>query len=278
MVAGLVALGELDAASKVFEDMPVRNVVSWTAMINGYVRRGLSYQVFELFRQMQEEGVRPNEFTLVGLLLACTELGSLSLGRWIHEFACKNGFEINVFLGTALIVMYSKCGSVEDAAKVFEEMPERSTATWNSMITSLGVHGRGNGAVALFSKMDEENVRPDEITFVGVLCACMNACMVHEGREFFKIMTEGYGIVPSFEHYYCMFELLGRAGMWHDAYELAENIPGKLDVCVWRALCRVCDAHGNAELGEVAYRRILELDSLNDSMSQKSNSTVASVL
>lgn len=267
MVAGLVASGELEAAIEVFEAMPVRNVVSWTAMINGYVRNGQSYGAFELFRRMQIEGVRPNEFTLVGLLLACTELGSLTLGRWIHEFACKNGFEMNVFLGTALIDMYSKCGSVEDAVKVFEEMPERSIATWNSMITSLGVHGHGNEAVTLFTKMDKVNARPDAITFVGVLCACVNACMVHEGLEFFKVMTELCNIVPSFEHYRYIFELLGRAGMWHEAYELAENIPrNKLDVCVWRALLRVCETHDKAELGKVAYERIVELHSLDDSM------------
>lgn len=271
MVSGLVARGELETACAVFDEMPVRNVVSWTAMIDGYVRNGRAYEAFELFRQMQAENVQPNEFTLVSLLLACTELESLSLGSWVHELARKNGFQMGVFLGTSLIDMYSKCGSVEDAMKVFNEMPERSLATWNSMITSLGVHGRGKEALALFDEMNEANVRPDTITFVGVLCACLNASLVDEGCGFFKIMIKQYGITPTLEHYSCMIELLGRAGLWDHAHELAKSMVVKLDVNAWRTLLRACETHGNAELREVAHRRIVELDPMNGSMSNDPN-------
>ncbi|KAF2301713.1 hypothetical protein GH714_028754 [Hevea brasiliensis] len=163
-VAGLVACGELDAARGAFDQMPMRNVVSWTAMINGYVKNQRPQEAFELFWRMQLYNVRPNDFTLVGLLKACTELGSLQLGSWLHDYALKNGFKLGVFLGTALIDMYSKCGSLENAKQVFDQMPIKSLATWNSMITSMGVHGWGKEALAVFAKMEEANVQPDAIT------------------------------------------------------------------------------------------------------------------
>jgi len=214
MISGLVACGELDAARLMFEQMPKRNVVSWTAIINGYARNQRPNEAFELFRGMlQVDNVKPNEYTLVSLLIACTELGSLNLGLRIHEFAVKNGFDLGVFLGTALIDMYSKCGSLKDAKRVFDSMDVKSTATWNSMITSLGVHGRGEEALNLFEKMEAANVEPDTITFVGVLCACVRTNNVTGARRYFKRMTERYGISPNAEHYSCMVELCSHANI-----------------------------------------------------------------
>lgn len=211
MVSGLIECGELDCARRLFDEMPVRNVVSWTAMINGYVANGRPQEAFELFSEMQVEGVRPNEFTLVSLLRACIELGSLELGSWVHDYAIKNGFELGVYLGTALLDMYSKCGSLEEARKVFDMMERRSLATWNSMISSLGVHGCGDEALALFEEMMEENVMPDAITFVGVLSACIQTHRVDEGLNYFDFMTKECGIMPVVEHYVCMYELWARA-------------------------------------------------------------------
>ncbi|XP_044502846.1 pentatricopeptide repeat-containing protein At3g26630, chloroplastic-like isoform X2 [Mangifera indica] len=192
MITGLAASGDLDAARAVFEQMKSRNVVSWTAMINAYVRHQQPQEAFELFWRMQLDNVRPNEFTLVSLFQACTDLGSLKLGSWIHDFALKNGFKLGVYLGTALIDMYSKCGSLEDARKVFDEMRFKNLATWNSMITSLGVHGCGEEALALFVQMEKTNIQPDAITFVGVLCACVQTNNVDEGCRYFQYMRENY--------------------------------------------------------------------------------------
>ncbi|OVA17321.1 Pentatricopeptide repeat [Macleaya cordata] len=238
MLVGLISCGELEAARDVFELMPDRNVVSWTAMISGYARNKQPQEAFELFRRMQLDNVMPNEYTLVSLLVACTELGSLKLGCWIHDFAHKNGFELGVFLGTALIDMYSKCGSLEDARKVFDKMPIKSTVTWNSMITSLGVHGRGDEALRLFREMEKANVEPDAITFVGVLCACLNGGLVDEGCRYFRYMRDRYGITPIMDHYVCMIELLGRAGMLDEAYQLVNIMQVKPNDDIWEALLR----------------------------------------
>ncbi|XP_057772248.1 pentatricopeptide repeat-containing protein At3g26630, chloroplastic [Salvia miltiorrhiza] len=207
VLAGLVLNGRMDIAQKVFDRMPTRNVVSWTAMINGYVKSGKPETAFELCTAMRRANVSPNEYTLVALLTASAELESLELGRWVHQFAIKNGFEIGAFLGTSLIDMYSKCGSLECAKRVFAEMESKSVATWNAMITSLGVHGRGEEAIAVFEEMERRDVQPDAITFAGVLSACMQIGEIDKGRRYLYYMVQRYGIEPSFEHYVCLFEM-----------------------------------------------------------------------
>ncbi|VVB04155.1 unnamed protein product [Arabis nemorensis] len=212
MLYGLVSNSRLDSAEIVFNQMPTRNVVSWTAMIAAYVKNRRPDEAFQLFRRMQVDDVKPNEFTIVNLLQASTQLGSLSMGRWVHDYSHKNGFPLDCFLGTALIDMYSKCGSLQDARKVFSVMQSKSLATWNSMITSLGVHGCGEEALSLFELMEEEEgVEPDAITFVGVLSACANIGNVNDGLTYFIRMIQVYNITPIQEHNACMIQLLEHA-------------------------------------------------------------------
>lgn len=215
LVSGLVSLGNLEDARELFDAMPVRNVVSWTAMIDGYAKHGKPEDAVEMFRTMLMEDVKPNEFTFVGLLIACAELGSLELGRWAHNFAQKHPnsrgymFDTDIFVGTALIDMYSNVGSLADAVKVFDKMPVRSLATWNSMITSFGVHGQGREAVDLFLKMEKEgNVTPDGITFKAVICGCLRDGLVDEGCKMFENMIEKYSIEPTADHWSCLAQLL----------------------------------------------------------------------
>ncbi|KAL7145142.1 hypothetical protein ABFS83_07G059900 [Erythranthe nasuta] len=210
VISGLVLNGRIDAAQQLFDEMPDRNVVSWSAMIKGYAESETPEKAFELFAEMQYDGAKPNEYTLVGLLKACIKLESLKLGCWVHDFAIKNGFEISVFLGTALIDMYSKCGSLEYAKRVFEEMEVKNVATWNVMISSLGVHGHSQEALALFEEMEKMNVKPDAITFAGILNACLQTDNIEKVREYFNHMIEYHGIEPGFEHYVCLLDMYSR--------------------------------------------------------------------
>ncbi|KAK7336211.1 hypothetical protein VNO77_16745 [Canavalia gladiata] len=224
VIAGLAAYGQLETARKLFERMPSKNVVSWTAMIDGYVKHKQPIEAFNLFERMRVDNVMPNEYTLVSLVRACTEMGSLNLGRRIHDFALENGFELQPYLGTALIDMYSKCGSLDDAREVFDNgmMQMRNVATWNTMITSLGVHGFRNEAISLFKEMEKANVVPDAITFVGVLSACVNMNDLEQGQKYFSLMTDRYGITPILEHYTCMVELYTRAIMFYSILFIKE--------------------------------------------------------
>ncbi|TKY62942.1 Pentatricopeptide repeat-containing protein [Spatholobus suberectus] len=230
VIAGLVACGKLDAARKLFEQMPSKNVVSWTAMIDGYVKHKQPVEAFNLFERMQVDDVRPNQYTVVSLVRACTEMGSLKLGRRIHDFALKNGFELGPFLGTALIDMYSKCGSLDDARKVFDMMQVRTLATWNTMITSLGVHGFRNEAISLFEEMEKANVVPDAITFVGVLSACGYMNDLELAQKYFNLMTDRYGITPILVHYACMVEIYTRANKLDEIYRLGNTMEANHDV------------------------------------------------
>ncbi|PKU84641.1 Pentatricopeptide repeat-containing protein [Dendrobium catenatum] len=225
LVSGLLACGDLAAARAAFDAMPERNVVSWTVMINGCARNGRPEEAFALFWKMLKENQKPNSYTMVGLLIACSELGSLSLVRWVHDFARKNGMlKRGFYIGTALIDIYSNCGSIGEALKVFDEMPVRSLATWNSLITSLGVHGRGKEALELFREMEKMDLMPDGITFVGVLCACVRSGMVEEGLKLYKIMKEDYKIESGVKHYECLVELLNSASIQGKPAELSSEL------------------------------------------------------
>nr|POE90265.1 pentatricopeptide repeat-containing protein, chloroplastic [Quercus suber] len=202
------------------------------------------------------DNVRPNEFTLVSLLKACTEMGSLKLGRWIHDFALKNGFKLGIFLGTALIDMYSKCGSLEDARKVFNKMQVKSLATWNSMITSLGVHGCGEEAISVFAEMERGNVQPDAITFVGLLCACVQTNNLEEGQRYFKYMGEHYGITLIPEHLICMTELYSRAGMLDEDCKLVNAMPSEPNDNVLPALLHSSKVYGIVNMEKFLYGKL----------------------
>ncbi|KAK7843393.1 pentatricopeptide repeat-containing protein [Quercus suber] len=183
-------------------------------------------------------------------------MGSLKLGRWIHDFALKNGFKLGIFLGTALIDMYSKCGSLEDARKVFNKMQVKSLATWNSMITSLGVHGCGEEAISVFAEMERGNVQPDAITFVGLLCACVQTNNLEEGQRYFKYMGEHYGITLIPEHLICMTELYSRAGMLDEDCKLVNAMPSEPNDNVLPALLHSSKVYGIVNMEKFLYGKL----------------------
>uniref|UniRef100_UPI0040747504 Synthetic PPR-DYW protein n=1 Tax=synthetic construct TaxID=32630 RepID=UPI0040747504 len=252
--------GSIEDARKVFDEMPERTVVSWTAMISGYAQNGQSEEALELFREMQREGVKPDEVTLPSVLSACANLGALEQGKQIHAYVIKSGFESDVFVGSALIDMYAKCGSIEDARKVFDKMPERDVVSWNAMIAAYAQHGHGKEALQLFQQMQQEGVKPSEVTFTSILSACSHAGLVDEGHHYFESMSPDYGITPRVEHYGCMVDLLGRAGRLDEAEDLIKSMPFQPNVVVWGTLLGACRVHGDVERGERAAERILELD------------------
>lgn len=157
--------------------------------------------------------------------------------------------------------MYAKCGAVEEAYRTFSKMNDRNIVTWNTMILGLAAHGHTNEALTLFSKMlDEKLESPNDVTFLGVLCACSHGGMVEEGRKYFNNMSKDYHIHPNIKHYGCMVDILGRAGLVQEAYELVRSMPMKCNAIVWRTLLAACRVHGSVELGEQVRRHLLELE------------------
>lgn len=263
IVSGYANTGQIDLARKYFEQMPERDGISWTAMIDGYLKLNRFREALELFREMQISNVIPDEFTMVSILTACAHLGALELGEWIKTFIDKNSIKNDTFVGNALIDMYFKCGNVEKARKAFKEMHYKDKFTWTAMIVGFAINGHGEEALDMFSDMMEASVIPDEITYIGVLCACTHTGMVEEGKEFFVSMTTQYGIKPSVTHYGCMVDLLGRAGNLREAHEFIENMPIEPNSVVWGSLLGACRVQRNVELAEMAATKILELEPEN---------------
>eukprot|EP01018_Ginkgo_biloba_P036696 Gb_40437 [translate_table: standard] len=250
-------------ARRLFDKMSRRNVVSWSAMIAGYALNGRADETLELFNQMQLADVKADSVTMVSVLPACAQLSALQQGKGIHAYIIKCGFESDVFVANALIDMYAKCGNIESARHLFEKMSKRDLVSWNSLIAGYGMHGQGEDALAVFSKMQQTSIKPNHITFVCVLSACSHAGMVDEGWQYFDHMIQEYGISPRVEHYACMVDLLGRAGHLDDAQNFIANMPIEPGASVWGALLGACRIHCNIELGERVAERLFDLEPEN---------------
>ena len=156
-----------------FEGMGMKDVVCWNVMIDGYAQHGCPNEALVFFRKMMmmmggngNGKVRPNEITVVAVLSSCGQVGALECGKWVHSYVENNGIKVNVRVGTALVDMYCKCGSLEDARKVFDVMEGKDVVAWNSMIMGYGIHGFSDEALQLFHEMCCIGVKPSDITFV----------------------------------------------------------------------------------------------------------------
>eukprot|EP01018_Ginkgo_biloba_P036993 Gb_08070 [translate_table: standard] len=254
--------GRIEIAQHLFDEMSNRNVVSWNAMIAGYVQNGHANEALSLFLQMQLEDMTPNSVTMVNVLPACANLAVLQQGRGIHGYIIRRGFESDV-VGTSLIDMYGKCGSIELARLLFDKMPKRDVVSWSAMIAGYGMHGQGKDAVALFSQMQQAGVKPNDVTFVCVLSACSHAGLIDEGWQFFHSMIHNYGITPKADHYACMVDLLGRAGHLDEAKNFIEKMPIEPSAIVWGSLLAACRIYGNTELGENVAEILFNLEPEN---------------
>ncbi|XP_020522999.1 pentatricopeptide repeat-containing protein At5g48910 isoform X3 [Amborella trichopoda] len=209
---------------------------------------------------MQIENMRPDEVTMVSVVSACTSLGALELGKWVHHYLSRNGFELTVTLATALMDMYAKCGCLEGLLKIFHKMPQRNLLTWTSLIGGLAINGRSLEALTAYESMKEAGMRPDDITLIGVLSACSHGGLVQEGWSHFHSIKQEFKMEPRIEHYGCMVDLLGRAGQLEKAYQFIESLPIKPNSIMWRTLLGACASHGNLELGRLVSNRILEIE------------------
>eukprot|EP01018_Ginkgo_biloba_P011243 Gb_34299 [translate_table: standard] len=252
--------GTVEIARQIFDKMPKSDVVPWNAMIAGYSQRGHASEAFILFHQMQLTDVKPDSITMVSVLLACAHLAALQQGKVIHAYIFRNGFDSDVIVGTALVDMYAKCGSIVIAQHLFDKMPEKNVVTWSAIIAGYGTHGHGEDALALFSKMLCTGTQPDHITFNSVLCACSHAGLVDKGWQYFECMERDYCITPRVSHYACMVDLLGRAGHLDEAYDFIKKMPLKPNASVWGALLGACRIHCNVELGEQVAEHLFDLE------------------
>jgi pentatricopeptide repeat protein len=267
LIAGYIKNSLCDEALKLFSQMKRTsikpNVITWSSIIAGYAQIENADEALKLFQEMQQAGLKPNSVTIATVLPACAHFAALQHGKEIHGYVIRNGFEFIVSVVNSLIDMYAKSGNINNARDIFDKMSERDVVSWNAMIAGYGMHGLGEEALTLFHKMQHEGMKPDHITFVGILSACSHAGLVDEGWEYFHGMIHDYNIKPKVEHYACMVDLLGRAGHLDDAYEFVKKMPLEPDATLWGALLGACRVHCKVELGEHVAECLLELKPKN---------------
>eukprot|EP01018_Ginkgo_biloba_P038447 Gb_32439 [translate_table: standard] len=257
--------GSIEDAYQVFNNMPEQDVVSWNAMIGAYAQNGDGVEALKLFCEVEWTDVKPDKFMFASVLSACASLAALEHGKHIHGSIIRTGFGLDAFVSSTLVDMYAKCGSVEDARQVFDNMPEQDLVSWTAMIGGYAQNGCGKQALELYEMMLGKIMKPNYVTFVGVLSACSHAGLVDEGRHYFNSMSRDHCITPRAEHYGCMIDLLGRAGCLDEAEDLINNMPFKPNAIVWGALLGACRIHGKSELGKLAAECLFELEPNNAS-------------
>lgn len=251
--------GQLDSASLMFHEMSQRDIFSWSTIIAGYAQAGCGEEAFELLTWMRKEGPKPTEFALASVLSACGSMAILDQGKQLHAHVLIIGLDHTPLVLSALINMYSKCGSIAEASKIFNSAQNSDIVSWTAMILGYAEHGCSQDAISLFRKLPYAGLRPDSVTFVGVLTACTHAGLVDLAFYYFRLMKEEYKISSSKEHYGCMIDLLCRAGRIIDAENMIKNMPFKQDDVVWSILLRGCRLHGDVECGRRAAEQILKL-------------------
>ncbi|KAL6012576.1 hypothetical protein ACLOJK_003065, partial [Asimina triloba] len=217
--------GFMDEAHEIFSQMPQKDVVSWNSLINGYAMNGHANEALEVFKEMLDHGVPPNKVTFLSVLSSCAQLGAILKGRAVENLIRGMGVESDLSVDTALIDMYAKCGNLTDAYRVFDRIKARDVVVWSALIKGFAVNGHYREVTCLFGQMFKEGVQPNGVTYLGILTACSHGGMVDEGRKHFDSMIKSCHIQPRMEHYACMVDLLGRAGLMEEAKLFIDEMP-----------------------------------------------------
>ncbi|KAD7117539.1 hypothetical protein R6Q59_005846 [Mikania micrantha] len=263
MITGYCKEGNMDDARVLFEQIQHRDDVSYNAMITGYAQNGRGEEALRLLIDMIRSRLRPDQYTLVSILAACSSLASLTEGKQTHALVFKYRFNTNVSVGNALITMYSKCGNILDFESIFEHICTPNIVSWNTIIAAFAQHGLYEKAVCYFKKIELHGIEPDGITFLSLLSACGHAGMVKESLYWFESMKTIYKAEPRYEHYACLIDILGRSGQVEKAYKMIQEMPFEADFGVWGALLAGCCFSLNIELAELAAQEIMKLDPKN---------------
>ncbi|KAL2941511.1 hypothetical protein RDABS01_029861 [Bienertia sinuspersici] len=268
--------GAIDKASLVFKQLPlglsqkqrskinrettIMDTVSWSSMVSGYAQNGRFKEAIDMFCSMIREGIGADKYILTTIVSVCADYGLLDFGEQMHGLVHKTGHKLDLVLCSSLVDMYSKCGSLGNARIIFNQTATRNTVLWTAIINGYAFHGLGREAVRLFELMIEDDIQPNEITFVAVLTACSHAGLVDEGRRYFKAMKEDYNIKPGVEHFTCMVDLFGRAGHLDEIKNfINENELSHLS-SVWRVYLSSCRLHKNYDMGKWVSEKLLELE------------------
>ncbi|TYI06454.1 hypothetical protein ES332_A10G160400v1 [Gossypium tomentosum] len=260
MIMGFSGKGQTDKAVKLFRMMPEKDDVAWTVVISGFVSIEMYEEAFRWFTEMLQKSVKPDSHTLSSLLSASANSAILSNGQQIHVQAIKMCLELDLSVQNSLVSMYSKCGNVADACQVFMSIKEPNVVSFNTMITGFAQNGFAKEALELFGKMQSEGQEPNQVTFLAVLSTCSHVGLIEVGWEHFKSMTSLYNIEPGPDHYSCMVDLLGRAGLFDEAVGLIYSMPFDPHSGVWGALLGASMTHLRIDFAKLAAQQLIKLE------------------
>ncbi|CAJ1920798.1 unnamed protein product [Sphenostylis stenocarpa] len=263
MIDGYAKLGDAESAEFLFNQMPARDIIAWTTMMKCYLRNKKYSDVVTLFHDMIDKGMIPDEVTMTTVISACAHLGALDLGKEVHLYLMLHEFDLDVYIGSSLIDMYAKCGSIDRSLLVFYKLQNKNLFCWNSIIDGLATHGYAEEALRMFGEMERKRIRPNAVTFISILSACTHAGFVEEGRCWFMSMIQDYCITPQVEHYGCMVDLYSKAGLLEDALEMVQNMTVEPNSFIWGALLSGCKLHKNMEIAHIAVQNLLALEPSN---------------
>ncbi|KAL6207235.1 hypothetical protein ACLB2K_024479 [Fragaria x ananassa] len=255
--------GDLGTAHYLFDKLLDRSLVSWNAIIAGYVQKGHEDVGLGLYHKMRQSGFIPDQYTFASVFRACATLATLEDGKQAHGVMIKCQIVGNVVVNSALMDMYFKCSDLSDGHKVFDASQNRNAITWTALISGYGQHGRVHEVLDYFHRMKAEGIRPNYVTFIAVLSACSHGGLSNEAWEYFSSMTRDYGIQPRGQHYAALVDLLGRAGRLEEAYEFVLNSPCKEHSVMWGAFLWACRIHGNRDLLNLAAKQYFKLEPEN---------------
>ncbi|GFY81577.1 tetratricopeptide repeat (TPR)-like superfamily protein [Actinidia rufa] len=255
LISAYSACAQMPQASLIFSLSHRKPTFLFNSLIRGFSLLSLFPQSLSVFRQLITSAKTIDRRTLPPVLRSCAGLSALRLGRQVHAAVLENGFSLDMSNSNALISMYSKCGDLGSARKVFDEMPERNSVTFSAMMSGYGIHGDFGAVFGLFEEMVREGVLPDGVSFVVVLTACSHGGVTEKGKEYFEMMEGRFRIRPGLEHYTCMVDMLGRAGRVEEAEAVVMGMEVEPDEALWGALLGACRIHGKVEVAARVSRR-----------------------
>lgn len=264
MIDGYCNNGGVDDARRLFDLMPHRNLYSWNAMIGGYCQNKRPHEALVLFKQLLALKLfEPDDVTVVSILPAISVLGALHLGNEVYKFVKKKKLDRSANVSTALVDMFGKCGEIEKARRVFDEVEARGTCTWNALINAFALNGCARKALEVFTEMKREGFNPNDITMLGVLSACNHGGLVEEGKSWFSKMAS-FGLTPKIEHYGCLIDLLGRAGHLEEAERLIESMPYEANGIILSSFLFACGYAKDVTKAERVVKKAITVDPCND--------------
>ncbi|KAL5998331.1 hypothetical protein ACLOJK_009271 [Asimina triloba] len=263
IISGLSKNSQIDDSLVLFEQMPERNAVSWSSIISGFQQNGLAAEALVFFKEMLAAGMQPTSHSVTSALTAAADLAALSQGQQLYAQVLKRGFESNDCVGNSAIYTFIKSGSLDDARSIFCGMCQPDMVAWNSIITGYAQHGYGVEAIMVFHQMQKAGLRPDRISFLGVLQGCSHCGLVVEGQQYFDRMSKDHGINPEPQHFVCLVDILSRGGLLKEAAEMINQMPFELTAIIWRILLNGCRIFGNLKLGVYAADQVLKLEPNN---------------